>query len=627
MTYKRSKCENKGIVPTKMELELEQTQQGSSHEVSDYIEMEMQIPRSSIVKFIATCSYSRLNDFKTSRENEQYTHQVFGTAVGELNLGGMMGGIDISTLTLEQYFRMIDENHASGMVNNECGRTMEKKIEDMIIAEYMKYKAKMKRQLWRDSKSYLRTKYDSWDVGSFHLEKNKTLDYPYYIDDAKIDAYYNLPPLLPCFKTIQPYIQRKNESYKVKLDDEINYMSDRESVISEQGTIDNTDAPEAPNLKPHDEGMSSDDDVDEWFVAEMEEHTKRGENKEDTLINIMKSLVKECKPFLVTIHAQIDVFNGEISFGTGEDRVKFNVNGNSHHSNATLEKFYMETEKESFNPLEIEDDLFSYESPACLRFEQNTIIHTNSDIETIDSPSNTQEISERSANHQPDNKKDTSRWHVCKPVRVFYDNGSGEDCRIWPTCNLDISFCSECEAVYRKDGHGMLKQWDSPHDDWHTKTHTNYKIGRSSDQSMPTTTRGNIGPSPRRHPKTDLGKSMQSKPIEPPPCDYSFEEWLKVKIGHTSIGNYDREKLFNEWVLDSFDVEADKANMFANPYSRIFDEYMRIFINEVEQLSNEYELKIGKKGYVLDDVWEKCEQYHKGRTYSWHNEGHEEEEL
>nr|GEX25272.1 hypothetical protein [Tanacetum cinerariifolium] len=32
---KRSKCENKGIVPTEMELELEQNQQGSSHEVSN----------------------------------------------------------------------------------------------------------------------------------------------------------------------------------------------------------------------------------------------------------------------------------------------------------------------------------------------------------------------------------------------------------------------------------------------------------------------------------------------------------------------------------------------------------------------------------------------------------------
>ncbi|GKD17464.1 hypothetical protein Tco_1206622 [Tanacetum coccineum] len=32
---KRSKCKNKGIVPTEMELELEQTQQGFSHEVSN----------------------------------------------------------------------------------------------------------------------------------------------------------------------------------------------------------------------------------------------------------------------------------------------------------------------------------------------------------------------------------------------------------------------------------------------------------------------------------------------------------------------------------------------------------------------------------------------------------------
>ncbi|GKG37856.1 hypothetical protein Tco_0457079, partial [Tanacetum coccineum] len=49
------------------------------------------------------------------------------------------------------------------------------------------------------------------------------------------------------------------------LDDEINYMSDGESVMSEQGMIDNT------NLEPHDEEMSSDDDVDKWFVIVMED--------------------------------------------------------------------------------------------------------------------------------------------------------------------------------------------------------------------------------------------------------------------------------------------------------------------------------------------------------------------
>nr|GEV38947.1 hypothetical protein [Tanacetum cinerariifolium] len=136
-----------------------------------------------------------------------------------------MRGSDINTLTMEQYFKMIDENHAPGMVNEEFRRTIEGDIEDMTIDEYMKYKAKMKRKSWRDSQSYFLTKYDNWDVGSFHLEKNKTSNCPYYTDDAKIDEYYDLPPLLPCFKPIQPYTKHKNESYKEELDEEINYMS------------------------------------------------------------------------------------------------------------------------------------------------------------------------------------------------------------------------------------------------------------------------------------------------------------------------------------------------------------------------------------------------------------------
>nr|GEU90047.1 hypothetical protein [Tanacetum cinerariifolium] len=59
----------------------------------------------------------------------------------------------------------------------------------------------------------------------------------------------------------------------------------------------------------------------------------------------------------------------------------------------------------------------------------------------------------------PDNERITSRWHVCKPVRVFYDDGSDEDYGMRPTCNPDLSFCSGYEVVYGKGEHGMLKQW------------------------------------------------------------------------------------------------------------------------------------------------------------------------
>ncbi|GKB63756.1 phospholipase-like protein [Tanacetum coccineum] len=221
------------------------------------------------------------------------------------------------------------------------------------------------------------------------------------------------------------------------------------------------------------------------------------------------------KPFLATIHAQIDVFNGEISFGIGEDRVKFDVNGNSHHSNATLEKVYMETKKESFNPLEIEDGLFSYESPACLQFSQNTRIHTNSDIETIDSPSNIQETSESCADHQLDNKKDTSRWHVCKPIRVFYDNGSVEDCRMWPTCNPDLSFCSGYEAVYGKCEHEMVKQWVYFQD----------------------------------HERRDVKGSCMK-----------FADFLHVRYTNKKIDDTTREQRYYEWIAQHYEFDNDRIS-------------------------------------------------------------------
>ncbi|GKD95382.1 hypothetical protein Tco_1375219, partial [Tanacetum coccineum] len=81
-----------------------------------------------------------------------------------------------------------------------------------------------------------------------------------------------------------------------------------------------------------------------------------------------------------------------------------------------------------------------------------------------------------------------------------------------------------------------------------------------------------------------------------------------------------------EWLLDSFDLEADYARTRDDPYSRRFDEYNNAFDIEIRQLSNEYDLRIGKKGYVLDDVWEKCEQAHGGMIYSWHDEEFEEEQ-
>ncbi|GKA34841.1 phospholipase-like protein [Tanacetum coccineum] len=77
------------------------------------------------------------------------------------------------------------------------------------------------------------------------------------------------------------------------------------------------------------------------------------------------------KPFLATIHAQIDVFNRENLLGIVEDRVLFDMDEGMYHYKIPVEIFYIINsiqEEEFFNLLKIGDDLFSYESPACLLF-------------------------------------------------------------------------------------------------------------------------------------------------------------------------------------------------------------------------------------------------------------------
>ncbi|GJX40724.1 hypothetical protein Tco_0255714 [Tanacetum coccineum] len=143
-----------------------------------------------------------------------------------------------------------------------------------------------------------------------------------------------------------------------------------------------------------------------------------------------------------------------------------------------------------------------------------------------------------------------------------------------------------------------------PIDEWDTRCHITH-TGDTSNQNIP-----NNDPTPLSLEHSELGdkanisESSKIQLFRPRPCDYSFNERLKVKIGHTNIYDSDREIVFNEWILDSFDVEEEYAKEIGNPYSRRFDEYKRVFDNAIENLSNEYTLRVGKKGYVMDDVWD-----------------------
>ncbi|PWA45732.1 phospholipase-like protein [Artemisia annua] len=100
--------------------------------------------------------------------------------------------------------------------------------------------------------------------------------------------------------------------------------------------------------------------------------------------------------------------------------------------------------------------------------------------------------------------------------------------------------------------------------------------------------------------------------------DYLFNEWIAERFGTTHIDKKTRLKVFVEWMIDSYSDESDESREYDDPFERSFEKFKLEFEREVLQLLDEYELKIGMKGYMLQDIWEKCERtFKKGRKF-WH---------
>ncbi|GKD47794.1 hypothetical protein Tco_1276770 [Tanacetum coccineum] len=177
----------------------------------------------------------------------------------------------------------------------------------MTIVEYMKYEAEIKRRSrWNDRYS---SRPKGYEYESFNSSpRDESVSFPHYFDDAKIDAYYDLPPLLPCFQPVQPCTNSGYESPYEDIGGDTDSIAEYESEEGEQ---------------------------------ELNEHI------DQPLMNGSKQKSKRIR----------------------EDRVLFDMDGSVHHSKDTVEKVYMANsiqEEESFNPFEIGDDLFSYESPTLL---------------------------------------------------------------------------------------------------------------------------------------------------------------------------------------------------------------------------------------------------------------------
>ncbi|GJT82039.1 hypothetical protein Tco_1056381 [Tanacetum coccineum] len=97
-----------------------------------------------------------------------------------------------------------------------------------------------------------------------------------------------------------------------------------------------------------------------------------------------------------------------------------------------------------------------------------------------------------------------------------------------------------------------------------------------------------------------------------------YEEWFSKNNKHRDYGSTSMPYLENYTIAPMEITDPDHQE---NPILNI-----NSYFSNSSQLANKYELSIGKKGYILNDIWEKCEQVHGGTIYSCHDEGFEEEE-
>ncbi|GJW77980.1 reverse transcriptase domain-containing protein [Tanacetum coccineum] len=485
-----------------------------------------------------------------------------------------MDGINIDDLTIEQYIRLTQENQTPSLV---------KKVDDMTITEYIEYEERMKRQYSRNSGSYLPTY-----SGHCTSNNNTTIEFPR-------NAYFN---------PIQPNTEFNYDSKDMELDEEAGYTTDEESVMKE---------------------LSSVKDFDGWLKAEMEKHMskKNEKNEEDALIPIIKSIREECKAVyknkqICALEADLkksseameDTINNDSStsnlpyqppleeLNPGSFLLPFTIDNYNSYDMASIDGSNNVMPRSIYEYLKLAnlggvgtmsieiDDMLQQETLGTMK---NVLVKIDKfefpcDFVVTDMPENLREmiILGRPFLETIHAQIDVFQEEISLGIEemkfeVFYDD----------------------ERDFLQVHYGSQRIDDTTREQrYYEWVAQNYEFDNNRTPS--TTTLFDIYPYKTNHLTPIPFDEWETRLC---PCDYSFDEWLKVKIGHTNIYNSDWEIVFNEWILDNFDVEEEYAKEIRNPYSRRFDEYKQVFDIEVEQLSNEYTLKLEKRGSSSSEIF------------------------
>ncbi|GJZ97892.1 topless-related protein 4-like protein isoform X3 [Tanacetum coccineum] len=364
---------------------------------------------------------------------------VMDSKYEKLNVLGSISTSATASATRDGTRTQLDQVHLRKVIRNkECkflGPEIMKKakdIENMTIAEYMEYEAELKRQSRRSARLNHLKRYAGTDLNYSHCEKDIALEYPHYSDDAKIDAYYDLPPasLSPVSECRAVYANNDSPIDNI-LSNETNELHEASSTDNLEDAQDEEDVPSKilPCQLPPKElnlgsftlpctigslnfyamadlGASVNVIPKSMFkilklihlkktnmLVEMEDMTKKVPIGilENVLVMIDKFLFSSDfvvidmlearnetvilgRPFLATIHAKINVFNKEISLGFEEGRITFDMNKKIHNFTTLVEKVHVINSIQDGEPCKIITPP-PHKSPLCLEVEGNYNLH------------------------------------------------------------------------------------------------------------------------------------------------------------------------------------------------------------------------------------------------------------
>ncbi|GJZ30921.1 hypothetical protein Tco_0575968 [Tanacetum coccineum] len=101
----------------------------------------------------------------------------------------------------------------------------------------------------------------------------------------------------------------------------------------------------------------------------------------------------------------------------------------------------------------------------------------------------------------------------------------------------------------------------------------------------------------------------------------SFPNFLIIRYGSCQVEDSVWSKRL--WVIDQF---TEALDLDKDPLERCLDEYNWVFHKEIEQLADEYKIKIREKGQVLEEIWTKCKRARYKNKDWWYDYWYEDEE-